>query len=351
MSTELIESPQPQPQNEAVDLFAPSTVKTTTGGPKGSEDMNSNEVILPRASLLQSMSKAITEHHLPGAEAGVWWLTPLNRPLNHPAGKDGLPTHARLVVAKIFPSMRQWKDLKDGGGLICEAADGTLTAREPNGLAGAKITVERNKKKEVTAIDWEGGHATTDCSVCVKGMGASMAARGHEPNAGSKDRGGVWLPKTIVVGGESIVIPDKLRAPPCTPGIDILALVLVPGFGEAPAELMPVLISFTRTSFNAGKQLSSLIKFTPRDPAWSRIYQLGSQITTNDSGTFYIATTSMLGYTNDALAMQAEDLYDNSKVRVYQSDFSDEAGHAPEPATQTQANKDDAPPPADTDKF
>lgn len=342
------------PFQSATDLFAPVQAPTALGAGKGAEDFSANEVIIPRMQLLQAMSKAITEKKLPGAEPGVWWLTPFNRPLNHPTGKDGLPVTVRMVIARILPGQKRWKKLSDGGGLLCESVNGQLTATQKNGLCGAKISVERNKKKEVTAIDWEGGTPTDDCSVCVYGLGAASAAAGREPVQGSKDRGNVWLPKMLVIEGETVKIPDEFRAPVCTPGTDAIALVLVPAFGEAPAEIMPVLITFAKTSSGAGKQLGSMIKMASREPAWAKIYEIGAQSTSNDKGTFFVATVRGLGYAPEALTKQAEGLYEDSKVRIYNAAWEDdgEAGsHGGGGGAPTRQPGEEAPPPDPNEKF
>lgn len=339
----------------ADDLFAPVQVPTATGAGKGSEDVGASEVILPRVQLLQAMSKVITEKKLPGAEPGVFWLTPFNRPLNHPTGKDGLPIAARMVVARILPGQKRWKKLDDGGGLLCESVNGQLTATKPNGLCGAKLSLELNKKKEVTAIDWEGGQATDDCSVCVYGLGAAAAAAGRAPIQGSKDRGNVWLPKLLVVDGNTIKLDDKLRAPVCTPGTDAILLVLVPKFGDAPAEIMPALITFAKTSSGAGKQLGSMIKMASREPAWAKIFELGSQSTTNDRGTFFVATVRGLGYAPEQLTAQTEALYEDSKLRTYTAGFEDDGddtGHSGGSGDSIKTpNREEAPPADPTDKF
>lgn len=341
------------PFQSATDLFAPVQAPTAIGAGKGAEDFNANEVIIPRMQLLQAMSKVITEKRLPGAEPGVWWLTPFNRPLSHPTGKDNLPVNVRMVIARILPGQKRWKKLTDGGGLLCESVNGQLTAVQKNGLCSAKIGIERNKKKEVTAVDWEGGTATDDCSVCVYGLGAAAAAAGREPLQGSKDRGNVWLPKMLVIDGETIKIPDEFRAPVCTPGTDVIALVLVPAFGEAPAEIMPVLVTFARSSSGAGKQLGSMIKMAAREPAWAKIYEIGAQSTTNDKGTFFVATVRGLGYAPEQLTKQAESLYEDSKVRTYNATWEDdgEAGPPASGAASRRKEGEEAPPADPTDKF
>jgi hypothetical protein len=334
------------------DLFTAVQMRQVDGGAgKGAEDIDSSEVIVPRMQLLQAMSKVITEKKLPGAEPGVWWLTPFNRPLNSPTGKDGLPVMVKMIVARILPGQKRWRKLEDGGGRLCESVNGALTATRPCGLAGAKINVERNKKKEVTAIDWEGGVATDDCSLCVYGLGAAATAAGREPIQGSKDRGTVWLPKLLVINGETVQIDDKFRAPVCTPGTDVIALVSVPAFGQAPAEIMPVLVTFAKTSSGAGKQLGSMLRMDARSPAWAKIYEIGSQFTTNERGTFSVANVRTLGYAPKALADQAADLYEASKLRTYNASWEDDgegSAAAPHPA---KTASETAPPPDPADKF
>lgn len=339
-----------RPAPTVLDLFTPTQAPAPTAAPgKGSEDFASNEVIIPRVQLLQAMSKAITERKLPGAAAGVWWLTPLNRPLCHPEGLHGLPTTVRIVVARIMPSQRRWRKLDEGGGLLCEASRGDLVAREPNGLTGAKLELDRDKKGALRGIMWEGGNPTDLCSQCCYGPGASAAASGRLNSEDSKDRSGMWLPKMINVDGEVVKLPDELRAPACTSGIDVLAYVLVPAFGDSPPELMPALITFSRTSMGAGKQLGSMIRLAVREPAWGKIYELGSQSVTNDKGTFAVASVRTCGYTTEQMQVMADQLYEDSKIRDYNAPWEDEGAETG--ATSSKKGDDNAPAPDPTDKF
>lgn len=342
MSDEIVPAPV-----GVVDLFAPSVSTPQSGGAgKGSEDFGSNDVIVPRASLLQSMSKALANKNNLGAMSGGWWLTPLNRPLSSPSGENGLPTAAKIVVARIMPSQRRWKPLNEGGGLECEAPGGTgLIARQPNGLTEARIEIEKGKKG-ITGVIWEGGKPTNSCQVCCYGPGAAAAAAGRVNT--SNDRGGSWLPKMINVGGEMTKLPDEYRAPRCTQGFDVLVYVLVPAFGSMPAEIMPAMITFARSSYKAGVQLGSMLKLSARDPAWAKIYEIGAQSVTNDKGTFNVATVSVVGSTHLTLQRMAEELYDSSKEQQYSSPFEDveEVDNGSHPVA-----RDDAPAPSPEDKF
>lgn len=301
------------------DLMAPaaaSAARLDEAG-LGSEDVDSSKVVLPRVSLLQMMSKACSEE-LPGAKAGRWWVTPYNRP----ATVDGT---LRFVPVRIYPTQRLWTPLDEGGGLVCEAADGTLTARDANGLAGATLKLDHDGTS-VKSLSWEGGRPTTRCSECVYGPGAAAAAAGREPKKG----GSGWLPKIVTTDdGKRVSIPDELRGPRCTESIDVLALIALPEFKdpesgvEMPAELIPAFITFAKTSMGAGKALAGMIKMAMREPAWARIYNLGSKKVQNDKGTFYIATVQVFGFSQRALMDQAHSLYEATHTQNYTADVSD----------------------------
>lgn len=304
------------------DLMAPAAAPTVNPDEAGMgiEDVDDDVIILPRLQLLQAMSKAVTEDSLPGAIPGCWFARPMNRPatLNPEQGM-------KFVVVKIFPSWRRWADLDSGEGILCEASDGSLTARQPNGLAGAKIDLDTNKKGEVTEVDWIEGTPTDNCRKCVYGPAAAAAASGREPGR----KANPWLPKMVKFEGQNIKLPDELRAPACTFSLDCLALVLLPAWKDAatgielPAELVPAFISFSRSSFSAGRTLASALKMARAEPAWSKIWSLGSKSVTNPKGTFFVATTSMASYANEALKARARDLFEATASDAYRPDMSD----------------------------
>lgn len=273
----------------------------------GSEDVGSSDIILPRAKLLQSNSPEV-EDEIEGAKSGVWWLTPANRPLT-PSKDD----KAMFVVVRIYPSQRHWTPIDSGGGLLCEAAGGDLIAREPNGITGARLVPTIDEKtNEVTAVAWSGGRATDICSECQYGPGAG-------PNG--------WLPKIVRDdGGNSVTIPDTFRKPKCDRSLDILCLMAVPPYGDLPGSIEPAFISFGRTSAKAGRQLSGMIKVAMREPAWSKIFTLGSSKVSNDFGSWYVSSVAMKGYAQRQLMDRAKALYESAKDQSFKADVSDGAG-------------------------
>lgn len=330
-------------KSEVDDLMAPAASLQTTGSGLGSEDLGMSDVILPRVSLLQGLSKPVVDD-LPGAKAGVFWITPFNRPVTPNAS-----TPLKFVTVKIFPAQRLWRPLTQGGGLECEAPSGNLMATSPNGVMGANLTVEQADGKEV--VRWTGGHATDECYKCVYGLGASAAAAGRE---GQRGVGNGWLPKVVTVGNRQVRLEDSQRAPKCTSSIDVLALVALPAFKDEangidlPAEIVPAFISFSRTGHPAGKSLAGMIKMSPREPAWAKIYNLGCKKVQNDKGTFYVPTVQVFAFAKPALGERAAALYEETKTVAFRATM-DEEEHVIDatPVSESAPPADDAPAPKD----
>ncbi|MCH7590717.1 hypothetical protein IIB34_06740 [PVC group bacterium] len=68
---------------------------------------------------------------------------------------------------------------------------------------------------------------------------------------------------------------------------------------------MPVIISFSNTSFKAGKRLMSLAKFRGGD-MFSKQYELASKKESNDKGTFYTLTVKPTGEAKESSIQTAE---------------------------------------------
>lgn len=321
----------------------------------GTELIGAGDIIIPRVGLLQPMSKAIVSK-IPGAVPGAMWVKPHNRPATIP--DDPNFGEMRLVIVRIFPSMRRWKKLDEGGGILCEAGMGDFRAREPNGLADAKICVEKSKAGIVKAIEWEGGRPTNRCAECVYGCGAAAAAAGRKPDLDSPvDRANVWIPKLIDVNGEMVKIPDALRSPVCTPSIDVLGLILLPPFQGAEAEIIPAFAIFQRTSIPAGKQLAGMVKIAARrEPAWAKIFAIGASNVTNDKGSYFVLNARTLGYASTELQQEAADLYRESTTKVFRAEFDDDDMDKVHPSGNPNSNMDqtvktDGPPPDANDKW
>lgn len=308
--------------NSAEELMAPAAVPAfdPTQAGAGSEDLSTSDVVLPRISLLQGLSKVVMDD-VPGAKAGRFWVTPYNRP-GTVKSEDGM----KFVVVRIYPAQRKWTPLDEGGGLECEAAAGDLIAREPEGLAGATLKPDVDKKaKKVKSIVWDGGTPTSDCSQCVFGPAAAATAAGKSPSG----RGNPWLPKIIDVDGVRYKVPDELRAPRCTSSLDALVLVALPPFKdeesgmELGAEVIPAFLSFSRTGQGAGRSLAGMIKMAVREPAWAKIFSISAKKVSNDKGTFFIPTVSQFGYANAGLISAASELHSSTADKSYVPDMTD----------------------------
>lgn len=79
-------------------------------------------------------------------------------------------------------------------------------------------------------------------------------------------------------------------------------------FAYFPGHDMPVILSFAKTSYKAGKQLLSLAKFTPGD-LFGRAYTLSSKKEQNEQGTYYVLQVFPAGKASDAEYAQAEAMY------------------------------------------
>lgn len=328
------------PALSATEMMAPADASTTATGDAGlgSEDVGSNDVILPRITLLQGLSKPVVGD-IPGARIGRWWTTPFNRPAT-----VNKTNPMRFVVVRIFPSQRWWTPIDEGGGLICEAAGGQLVAREPLGLTGAALDVT-TEGDTIKSIEWKGGVPTDDCRRCVYGPAAAAGAAGREPTG----RGSDWLPKVITFEGAQYRVPDTLRGPRCTASLDVLVLGLLPAFEDEESgiklgpELIPAFISFSRTGLGAGKSLAGMIKLSVAEPSWSKIYNLASKKVSNSSGQeYYIPTVQVFGYASEPLMVQAKQLYVDTREQDFRPDISDG-----QDAYVKNADEDAPPPPKD----
>lgn len=73
-----------------------------------------------------------------------------------------------------------------------------------------------------------------------------------------------------------------------------LALTCLNFFAKFEGATMPIVLSFSKTSYKAGKQLLSLARFCSGD-MWSRAYQVGAALQKNEKGTYYTFTVTSLG--------------------------------------------------------
>ena len=65
-----------------------------------------------------------------------------------------------------------------------------------------------------------------------------------------------------------------------------------------PGVLMPVIVSFSKTSFKAGKQLNSLLTFAT-GPMWSQKFSLTSRLTKSGGYSYYVFVVNQAGKPTD----------------------------------------------------
>jgi hypothetical protein len=315
------------------ELFAPEAVAVHRVGEAGfgSEAVEGSDVLLPRITLLQAMSKPVVAG-LPGAKAGVYWLMPHNRPvIFNPDEK------LSFVVVKMYPAQRKWTPLDEGGGLECEAPGGDYIAREALGISGAtpKLImgkVKGAKNESIVGLEWVGGTPTNDCRTCQYGPGAG-------PNG--------WMPKIIEIDGESVRLPDEARRPRCTHSMEVLVLAAIPAWEGLAQSIEPAFLSFAKTSSTAGKQLSGMVKMGAGEPAWAKLYALASMKVSNDKGTFFVMAPTVRGYSRAALMDRARALYDLAKDKSFRPAADPDGEPLSPAATDASPPSDDAAAPAD----
>jgi hypothetical protein len=78
-----------------------------------------------------------------------------------------------------------------------------------------------------------------------------------------------------------------------------------------PSESMPLVIGFAKTSFNAGKQLSSMVQYTKKPAIFHDKYRLSSKKVQNDQKqSFYVLTVQRIGDATEAEIADAKAYYD-----------------------------------------
>ena len=123
---------------------------------------------------------------------------------------------------------------------------------------------------------------------------------------------------------------------------------------ELQGDVIPAFISFSRTGISAGRSLAGMVKMSPREPAWAKIYSLATKKVTNDKGTFFVPAVSVHGYANAALVEMAKNLYESTQHTSYVPDMSDGADlgdHGASHSTSTSTRPPDDDEPAPTDEF
>ncbi|OQA55922.1 MAG: hypothetical protein BWY42_01257 [Candidatus Omnitrophica bacterium ADurb.Bin277] len=101
-------------------------------------------------------------------------------------------------------------------------------------------------------------------------------------------------------------------------------------FSVFPGCPMPVVVSFSKTSFKAGKQLLSIAQFSGGD-MFGKKYALGSKKESGDSGSYYVLTVTPSGIVDGDLFKQAERLFDEFATKPIKVDEEHVADEEPAP--------------------
>jgi len=109
-----------------------------------------------------------------------------------------------------------------------------------------------------------------------------------------------------------------------------LATTFINFFSYFPGVPMPIIVSFSKTSYRAGKNLLSLAKFCGGD-MFSRKYKLVSQMETNDIATYAVLKVTPAGDANPEEYAVGERLWKDfaakvDAIQVHEEDAQDDAG-------------------------
>jgi len=119
----------------------------------------------------------------------------------------------------------------------------------------------------------------------------------------------------------------KDEAPACTDLINVFCIVR--GY-DLP---IPIVASFGRTSYGAGKQLVNFFYMDAQReqmPPWNFVYELGVKAVTNEKGSFYILTVKPAGKATPEEAQLGEQMYQiikSAKVQIHEEDETTKASN------------------------
>ncbi len=107
---------------------------------------------------------------------------------------------------------------------------------------------------------------------------------------------------------------DGINKPTATQFIN--AVVLIEG------QDIPLIISFSNTSFKTGQDLLTLVQLSGQ--AWKYNYALESQLVSNSKGSFYVMRVKRGALTNADTIIAAASLYESVKGMSIDTDFEEE---------------------------
>lgn len=158
--------------------------------------------------------------------------------------KDKLEPEHRFIPLKVTYSNIKWVPRNEGEGIMCRSLAGKIGQNNQTG-------------------------ETLACSIC----------RANEFDNSKQ---------------------GKAAQPTCTKYINFL------GFFEH--DMMPVVLSFSRTNYNEGKKLLSIAK-SLRDNMFNHAYSITSKLQTKDKNKWYNIATALVGDTSPEIRAFAREIY------------------------------------------
>jgi len=252
----------------------------------GLEGIDDEMIIVPRVKLIQPLSVEVDEYKIePGSLVNSLTKELLAKP-------EGQFLIVPLMVAR---SRILFRPLDEGGGLQCRSADGIYGVGDPGGTC-----VDDNGQPNCPYALWETDKKT-----------------------------------------------GKNKPPKCTEYLNVVVMPLTDKRELIPGNEMPLVLSFGKTSMQAGKMLISLIRMRKISP-WHYCYSIKSKFTKKDNYKYYVLQTSPAERAPSKLIDYMEEFYHMMKstpteIHIDENEIKREQAKA-ESATDSSGKEDDVPP-------
>jgi len=220
-------------------MVVPDFMKDDIG--KGTENIGSADVEIPRIKLLQAISPEVNDHD--EARSGEFWHTIAERSI----GRD-------VVIVPVYIDQRYmlWRPLTDGGGILARADDGVHWTP-----ANASFDVKLKGKKN--SVTWK-----TKPTVAESGLA----------NWGSSDP------------------DDENSQPAATKMLNVVC------FLPDHPDLSPAVVTLQRSALKPGRKFLGKLKIV-RAPSYGCLITMGSTVEQGSEGTYNNYKFTMDGFVDD----------------------------------------------------
>lgn len=259
----------------AVATDTPEFMKGAAG--KGTENLSSADVEIPRITLLHSLSREVMDGD---EKPGVFYHTILEEAIGN-----------KLRIVPVFVAIRYllWRPRHEGGGILARADDG-VHWDPPN----QEFTVKPIKGSNETTI-WR-----TSDTVDKSGLANWGSSQPKDPNS---------QPAATKMYNIVCMLPDH-------------------------PELSPCVLTLQRGAVKIAKKFIGKLKMSGA-PSYGQIFEMGVFKDENDDGeTFFNFNFKKLGYVKDEEAFKSyEDMYEmfaSEGVKIQgEEELQDEGGRSP----------------------